>query len=91
MTQYKALLARQILLDQEFYVWRARLMTLCKRPHAAQARSRLHPYLSGQECISAPPGYLGSWNTATTNPPTLSMDEALAIDAAAGSDEEEWP
>jgi hypothetical protein len=91
MTQYKALLSRQTLLDQEFYVWRSKSMTLCKRLHAAQARSCLHPYLSGQECISAPPGYLGSWNTTTTNLPTLSMDEALAIDTAAGSDEEERP
>jgi hypothetical protein len=66
-------------------------MTLCKHLHAAQARSRLHPYLTGQEHVSAPPGYLGSWNTTATSPPTLSMDEALTIDTAAGSDEEEQP
>jgi hypothetical protein len=91
MTQHETLLARQTLLDQEFYVWKSKLMTLCKCLHAAQARSRLHPYLSGQERISAPPGYLGSWNTAATNLPTLSMDEALTIDAAAGSNKEEQP
>jgi hypothetical protein len=91
MTEYEALLTRQSILDQDFYVWRSKLMILCKHLHAAQARSRLHPYLSGQECLPAPPGYLGSWNTATTNPPTLSMDRALAIDAAAGSDKEERP
>jgi hypothetical protein len=91
MTEYEALLARQSILDRDFYVWRSKSTTLCKRLHAGQARSRLHPYLSGQEWLPAPPGYLGSWNTNITAPPSLSMDEALAIDIAAGSDEEERP
>jgi hypothetical protein len=88
MTEYEALLARQSILDRDFYIWRAKSMTLCKHLYAVQARSRLHPYLSGQERLPAPPGYLGPWNMAATAPPTLSIDEALAIDAA-GSDEEE--
>jgi hypothetical protein len=90
MTEYEALLARQSILDQDFYIWRAKSKTLCKHLYAVQARSRLHPYLSGQERLPAPPGYLGPWNMAATAPPTLSIDEALAIDAA-GSDEEEQP
>jgi hypothetical protein len=91
MTEYKTLLAKQSILDHDFYVWRSKSHTICKCLHAVHARSRLHPYLSRQECLPAPPGYLGSWHTASSNPPTLSMDEALTIDTAAGSDEEEHP
>jgi hypothetical protein len=86
---------RPYLLDRpywtrDFYIWRAKSMTLRKRLHAAASQEPAPPLPQWARMPpSSPriPGILGT--RPPLHPPTLSMDEALAIDAAAGSGEEE--
>ena len=91
MLDYDDLLARQRQLDKELAMWRAKSHPLRQRLTLAQARSRIHPYLSGTIPIPAPPPYGLDNNPDPTVPRFLTMEEAVELDARSGTEEPHRP
>ena len=56
----------------------------------SQARQRVHPYLQGQLPIPKPPRYITT-DVEIHQHPTISLQEAIIIDTAAGVDEADRP
>ena len=90
MLDYEDLLERQAAVTRDLRRWCNTITPIRWRLADAQARRRVHPYLQGLLPIPKPPCYI------TTDPeifqnPTLSLREAIILDAAAGTDESARP
>ena len=90
MLDYEDLLTRQAQLDKDKQRWRDTITPIRKRLVASQACRRVHPYLQGLLPIPKPPRYITT-DAEIHQHPTMSLREAIIIDAAAGIDEAARP
>ena len=90
MLDYEDLLARQAKVDADLHKWRTIITPIQQRLEASQACCRVHPYLQGRLPIPRPPCYITTDAEIFQNP-TLSLQEAIIIDAAVGTDEASQP
>ena len=90
MLDYEDLLGRQEALTRDLRQWRDAITPIRRRLTEAQARRRVHPYLQGLIPIPKPPRYITTDAEIFQNP-TLSLREAIILDAAAGTDEASRP
>ena len=90
MLDYEDLLGRQEALTRDLRQWRDTITPIRRRLTEAQARRRVHPYLQGLIPIPKPPRYISTGAKIFQNP-TLSLREAIILDAAAGTDEASRP
>ena len=86
MLDYEDLLARQASVERDLRQWQEVITPIQKCLVSAQARQQVHPYLQGLLPIPQPPHYIATDPEIFQNP-TLSLQEAIIIDAAAGTDE----
>ena len=86
MLEYKELTACQAQVDRELCKWHTAITPIRERLTAAQARRRVHPYLHGLLPIPCPPSSITSFGEATLHP-TMTIQQAVIDDAAAGTDD----
>ena len=86
MLEYEELTAHQAQVDQELRKWHTAITPIRKRLTAAQARRRVHPYLHGLLPIPRPPSSITSFREATPHP-TMTMQQAVFNNTAAGTDD----
>ena len=90
MLDYEDLLERQEAVTRDLRQWRDAITPIWRRLTDAQARRRVHPYLQGLLPIPKPPRYITT-DLEIFQHPTLSLREAVILDAAAGTDEAARP
>ena len=90
MLDYEDLLKHQAQVEKDLCGWRDTITPIRKHLVASQACRCVHPYLQGLLPIPKPPHYITT-DAEIHQHPTMSLREAIIIDAAAGVDEASQP